>query len=110
MNNNNIKSDIEQKFDRFRSVVYTIVGTNNDNNDYINSLRTSTVSEFLAQGQLLIKQYQILSSKDFANCVLEYVGMKELFDTAAKEQQGAILQYTAYFYEIIMLLNKQITK
>lgn len=102
MSNNII---LDEKFDRFRSVVYTIVDKDNEN-EYIQSLRTSKVSDFLAQGQLLISQFNLRSPVEFANCVLGQVGLSETFAGASAENQRAIMQYTAYFYEIIMLLNK----
>ena len=100
-NNNNIRRDIEVKYDNFRTCIYNIV---NKPNEYIDNLRTSSLTEFLAQGALLIKTYGIKTADQFSNCVLQQVNLGDVYNQLPLPQQQVINRYTAYFYEIIMTL------
>ena len=70
--NVNIRADIETKYDNFRVCIYNIIKSPNE---YIDNLRTSSFTEFLSQGALLIKTYNLKDAAQFGRCVPSQVGL-----------------------------------
>ena len=100
-NNVNIRADIEEKYNNFRVCIYSIIKSPNE---YIDNLRTSSLTEFLSQGALLIKTYNLKDAAQFGRCVLSQVDLLDTFNKLPLVEQQVINRYTAYFYEIITTL------
>ena len=61
--NVNIRADIETKYDNFRVCIYNIIKSPNE---YIDNLKRSSLTEFLSQGALLIKTYNLKDAAQFS--------------------------------------------
>lgn len=95
---------IDQKFQRFKALIHNLPEiTTNDN---ITALMQSTLQEFLAAGQLLIKNNKIDNPWDFDKVILDTTGLTSIYESLSEETRSRLRCYSGYFYEINRILMK----
>lgn len=94
---------LQDRYDRFRAFIFR--AAENNQSEYLATLKDMPLTEFLAQGQLLITTMHITCAEQFAESVLAQTDLSEALDAAGPEVKKTLSEYVHYFWDVIKAIS-----
>lgn len=102
MSNETMKQ-LQDRYDRFRAFIFK--AAENNESEYLATLKEMPLTEFLAQGQLLTSTMGIECAEKFAEAVLAQTDLSDALEAAPPEVKKTLTEYVHYFWDIIQAIS-----